>query len=93
MIKKSLLLLLLFVSFVRLNAQITITREDYAFPGDFMRYESDTPAAANISTIALKTGLNKTWDFSSVPHSYFYDSVTFSSVPANAPIYTNLLVK
>ncbi len=93
MIKKSLLLLLLFVSFVRLNAQITITKEDYAFPGDFMRYESDTPVAAYISTIALKTGLNKTWDFSSVPHSYVYDSVTFSAVPANAPVYTNLLVK
>ncbi|MFY8109203.1 MAG: T9SS type A sorting domain-containing protein [Bacteroidia bacterium] len=93
MIKKSLLLLLLFVSFVRLNAQITITREDYAFPGDFMRYETDTPAAANISTIALKTGLNKTWDFSTIPHSYVYDSVTYSAVPANAPVYTNLLVK
>lgn len=92
MIKKSLLLFLLFGSFISSYAQLLINRTDYAFPGDFMRYETDTPAAANLSSIVIKTGLNKIWDFSAISHSYQYDSIRFSAPPANAPAYVNLLV-
>lgn len=92
MIKKVIFTLLSYLLVVSLHAQISISRSDYANPGDFMRYEIDTPAASFITNLALKTGLNKTWDFSSVQHSYVYDSITFSAVPANAPSYSNLLV-
>ncbi|MFY8020799.1 MAG: T9SS type A sorting domain-containing protein [Bacteroidia bacterium] len=92
MIKNFLFVFSLFFYFNASFAQITINRSDYAFPGDFMRYETDTPAAAYISNIALRTGLNRTWDFSTVPHSYLYDSISFNAVPPQAPVYTNLLV-
>ena len=92
MFKRLFFLFILFLEVGFLNAQLVLNRSDYAQVGDFMRYETDTPAAAYISTIALKTGLNKTWNFASVPHSYAYDSISFNSVPSNAPVYTNLLV-